>query len=247
MTESTPIESTEQPSDLTVKQVIQYLSDHPTLIAEHTELLNVLEVPHLTGGASLIEHQVQVLQEKNRQLRQQMDEHYQIASDNEKLLKRIHALYLELLERDGLDPLVCHLIERLQNDFKCTQVQVFSEQADSDYLTPLGVEGLELFADLFERDEPICGRLRNDRLSWLFGEDADAVQSVAITAFGQAGHPGLLVLASDDERQFYPGMGTLFLQLLGELVNHRIRTLGGRGSTSSDHDKDCDQVDAVNQ
>lgn len=237
---------TESTSTPTAEQVIQYLNDHPGLIAEHPELLDVLHIPHQTGGASLIEHQVQTLQQKNRQLRQQMDEHYQIASDNEQLLKRIHALYLELIERDGLDPLVCHLIERLQNDFNCSQVQVFSEQVNSDYLTPLGSEGLELFDDLFERNEPHCGRLRRDRLNWLFAEDADAVQSVAITAFGQAGHRGLLVLASDDERQFYPGMGTLFLKLLGELVNHRICTLeDGHGAASDPNSND--QADAVNQ
>jgi len=36
--------------------------------------------------------------------------------------------------------------------------------------------------------------------------------------YGGAGSGGLLALASEDEKRFYPGMGTMYLERLADLV-----------------------------
>jgi uncharacterized protein YigA (DUF484 family) len=52
-----------------------------------------------------------------------------------------------------------------------------------------------------------------------FGEDDLPLHSFAYVGLGVQQPFGMLVLASEDERRFYPEMGTVHLQRLGELAS----------------------------
>ena len=65
--------------------------------------------------------------------------------------------------------------------------------------------------------EPYCGKLPDENLVSI-KTNGDA-KSYAITPL-EIGTPiGLLVMASDDEKRFYPEMGTVFVKRIGELVS----------------------------
>jgi len=61
----------------------------------------------------------------------------------------------------------------------------------------------------------MCGRLRADKLEFLFGEFAQDVSSAVVLPFGSAGFLGV---GSADPNRFHPGMGTVFLRQIAELI-----------------------------
>ena len=56
-----------------------------------------------------------------------------------------------------------------------------------------------------------------------FGEAAPHLKSFALVALARDGLPfGVIALASEDPKRFYPEMGTLYLQRIGELLSHAL-------------------------
>jgi len=60
-----------------------------------------------------------------------------------------------------------------------------------------------------------------DSINW-FGQEQPAIQSFAYVKLAAENFNGLMVLASEDEERFYPEMGTLYLQRLGDIASAAI-------------------------
>ena len=83
--------------------VSSYLSQNPDFLEKQPSLLKHLELNHASGPAiSLIERQVQYLRQQNEALEQQHNQLIQVASDNEKLMHRLHQLTLELMSMSDM-------------------------------------------------------------------------------------------------------------------------------------------------
>jgi uncharacterized protein YigA (DUF484 family) len=69
--------------------------------------------------------------------------------------------------------------------------------------------------------QPVCGALAVNEASDWFGEVSPHLRAFACIPLhpAPAAAPvGLLVLASEEAKRFYPGMGTLYLERLGQLI-----------------------------
>jgi hypothetical protein len=84
---------------------------------------------------------------------------------------------------------------------------------------------LSMFADVRTRGEPLCGRLRPEKLDFLFGELAAEVASTVVLPIGEAGFLGI---GSADPNRFHPGMGTVFLRQIGELIGTAMLAAAAR-------------------
>src|SRR5690606_37595308 len=73
--------------------------------------------------------------------------------------------------------------------------------------------------------EPLCGRLHPDKHALLYAARSDEVQSSALLALEGT---GLVAVGSADPNRFYPGMGTLFLRMMGEAFEGALRRFDGR-------------------
>ena len=83
---------------------------------------------------------------------------------------------------------------------------------------PHGDARLAPFRDCLTESEPICGRLNPDKMQVLFGDEQE---SVAVGRPDSACRGvGLIAVGSRDGNRFFPGMGTLFLRLMGEAFSH---------------------------
>ncbi|MCP4042339.1 MAG: DUF484 family protein, partial [Gammaproteobacteria bacterium] len=103
--------------------MVEYLQNHPDFLMAHPELLGQLELSHSCGNAvSLIEHQVAVLKDQNRQLRQKLQGLIDNARENEKLNQRLHRLTLELLVCEDIDQVFTVLYDSLREDFSADKV-----------------------------------------------------------------------------------------------------------------------------
>lgn len=210
---------------LSAATVAAWLTDHPDFLADHPELLERLRIPHATDGTSLIEHQVSVLQDKVAELKGRLQQYRETAARNESLLASIHSVQLEMLQAGSVNELLSGLQRRLEQEFRCQHVSLglFDPEGLTDHAIVVSLaepSARELFSELAGSDEPVCGRLRRERLVKLFGDRADAVQSAAVATLDRQVLLGLLALGSTDPDKFYPGMGTLFLSLLSQTLGH---------------------------
>lgn len=207
---------------------IEYLKSHPDFFSHHAALMADLTVPHASGSAvSLIERQVDILRDQNRQQKAQLAELIDIARDNEKSNLKIHKLTLSLLDCQEIDACEVVLDEHLGNEFSvdALSLKLFSEpQADQpEHLfvksgTTLAVE-LEKLLNL---RKPMCGFFKTLPLEELFEEKAESIASLAVLPlFVEKNNCfGALVLGSNNIRRFNADMGTVFLERLAETLSH---------------------------
>ncbi|MEJ2534840.1 MAG: DUF484 family protein [Gammaproteobacteria bacterium] len=216
-----------QEGRLTPEIVAEYLVDNPDFLLEHPKVLTQLQLPHESGNAvSLIERQVDQLRGQNRKLGKQLNQLIRVATDNEALMHRLHDLTLELMLIDDLGAFFDRLTEVLMEEFEADilNITLVEREVACDAATPLHTvdrEDAELkqFAAHLEKGETVCGRLNRNKLDFLFRGRAQWVQSTALVPLGDA---GLMAIGSSDPARFYPGMGTLFLDLLARVITRRL-------------------------
>lgn len=209
---------------LSAEAVADYLIAHPDFFQEQRKLLTRLSIPHPAGGAvSLVERQVEILRQENRQFEQRLVDWMEIARDNDSLLARLHALSVALLAVPERPRRIALLAERLRSDFGAAAVILLLPAAAAgeeaagvrriDAENPLP-EGLE---DIVRAGRPVCHALSDERRTRLFGSDS-LPASAAFVPLGGATTGGLLVLASADAEHFRPGLDVTYLARLGEIA-----------------------------
>ena len=207
--------------------VSRYLRQNPDFLEQEPSLLKHLELSHASGPAvSLIEKQVQTLRQQNEMLEQKLNQLIQVASDNEKLMHRVHSLTLELMTMGDLPSFFDRLSEALLEEFKADilNITLFNMKVKAGPKTPMfhikrKDPEMQQFQDHLEKGVSICGRLNRNKRDYLFGTRAQWVQSTVLVPMGE---DGMLAVGSSDPARFYPGMGTLFLDLLAQVVISRL-------------------------
>lgn len=212
-------------TSLTDEQVDAFLRAHPDFFERHVSLLAILKLPHPTGGAvSLIERQVSLLREKNRQLDRKLMDLVQVARENEHLSSRLHHLALGLMDADSLDAVLATVQEQLRGEFRAdfAAIRVLGDPEHAGYFADPADPALASFEELFKNRRPACGRLPKQQLQFLFGEQAEEVTSAVAVPLAGESRLGILGLGAREPSRFHPGMGTLFLGYLGELISKAI-------------------------
>jgi len=70
---------------------------------------------------------------------------------------------------------------------------------------------------------PYCGHHAVYESQAWFGEAAPHLKSFALVSLAHEGHAfGVVALASEDPKRFYPEMGTLYLARIGSLMSHAL-------------------------
>jgi len=209
-------------------ELAAYLRAHPDFFERHPDLLAALKVPHPCGSAvSLIERQLHALREQNRQLRKKLTELVDVARDNDRICKQTQRLALMLIETNELDEILYGIKALLRDEFNAefstlrllTQHPASTLSSELESLTP---PALGLFDALLRAQSPRCGALTPVQAEVLFGEAAAEVVSAALVPLQGAAWQGLLALGSRNSQRFQPGMGTLFLRHMGELISHAL-------------------------
>ena len=202
-------------------EVAAWLRRHPSFLQQFPDLAVSMVVPREQGpAASLASYQLDVLRDKNRELGRRLHELSANAEANERLAVRTHQLTLSLLRQASAADTVRAMVASLSEDFQGDLVRVvlFAPVAGLVALEWLQViDGadprLAPFRDALAEGEPICGRLHPDKNALLYGDRVGEVQSSALLPLPGA---GLLAVGSHEPNRFFPGMGTLFLRMMGE-------------------------------
>lgn len=202
-------------------EVAAWLRRHPAFLQQFPDLALTLMVPRQDGpAASLASYQLEILRDKNRELNRRLHELFGNAQDNERLAVRTHQLTLALMRQDSRAGTWRAMAASLAEDFAGDLVRLVAFEPvegaeDADWLQVIAADSPRLagFQDILANGEPVCGRLHPDKNALLYGMRADEVQSSALLALPGT---GLVAVGSRDPNRFFPGMGTLFLRMMGE-------------------------------
>jgi hypothetical protein len=206
--------------------VARYLEENPDYFERRPQLLTRLSLNHETGGraVSLIERQVQALRGQDEATQRQLRELVTIARENDVLGQRLHRFALALIEAPGPEEALDTTIELLRTDFHLDAVAVRLAAAApragtrAEYVAADDAHLMTLLEQL-PAGKPVCGGKYEDALSaFLFGDGHRDIRSSALIPLGAHPARGVLALGSHDPHRFHPGMGTVVLTRLGELL-----------------------------
>lgn len=202
-------------------EVAAWLRRHPTFLKQFPDLALTMVVPRDDGPtASLASYQLEVLRDKNRELSRRLADLGANAQINERLAVRTHQLTLALMRQTSAADTLRAMAASLEEDFAGDLVRIVSfddvpEPAEAPWLQVIAKDDAKLapFHDCLQDGEPICGRLQQEKNDVLYGERVNEVSSTALLPLPGV---GLIAVGSYDPNRFYPGMGTLFLRMMGE-------------------------------
>jgi uncharacterized protein YigA (DUF484 family) len=211
---------------LTAEQVAEFLKQNPGFFENHVDVLMNLQIPHPHGGraVSIGERQLIALREKSKLLEDKLHELIQFGEENDAASEKVHRLACRLIEAQGLDAALDTLYLDLLDHFAVPHVAVrlwnVAEASEAREFSPVAAEIREF---VLQMAAPYCGHHPvYESQSW-FGEAAPHLKSFAMIGLRREGTTfGVVALASEDPKRFYPEMGTLYLARIGELVSHAL-------------------------
>jgi len=197
--------------------VVMYLQDNPKFFEANLETLLLLSLPHPHGGRtiSLGERQMLALRDKNKDLEKNLHNMIEFARENEILQGKVHDFIIALFAARDLNTLL-EMIPHLMQD-------IFAVPHTALRLWQIAPPSAELLAFTDEHTQPVCMHQNVHGTAEWFGESAAQLHSFAYLPL-RAGSVsvGLLIVASEDKKRFYPEMGTVFLQRLAEAVESAL-------------------------
>lgn len=214
------------------KTIADYLRIHPDFFSRHTQLLSTLKIPHHAGDAiSLVEYQVTALREQKKRLERELKNLITVARDNDQLSKYMHRLTVALMETATLDDIVQVIQESLRNDFNADAValHLFIENLDDSSSLPENIvserndPSISEFEKILKESKPVCGKFRQSQIEFLFDSQHEEIKSAALIPVSGTTYAGILAIASHDKDRYHTGMGTLFLQYIGDLLSCTLR------------------------
>jgi uncharacterized protein len=219
---------------LTADQVAEFLRQNPGFFENHVDILMTLQIPHPHGGraVSIGERQLVAVREKAKMLEDKLRELIQFGEENDAVGEKVHRLSCRLIDAPSLDAALDTLYLDLLDHFAVPHVavrlwNVAEENPETKEFAPVAAEMREFVQKMAV---PYCGHHAvYENQSW-FGEAAPHLKSFALVALRQPSSApagggmdfGVVALASEDPKRFYPEMGTLYLARMGELLSHAL-------------------------
>ena len=225
---------------ITEDDIANFLVNTPDFLERHAELLAAVKLtsPHGQRAVSLQERQAEMLREKIRALEMRTMDMMRHGTENEVLIERMQRWVKTLLMTTNARDLPHTIADHIQHDFMVPQVAIRVWDVNESFkVEPFAVgviDAIKEFATTLTT--PYVG-VNNafDAVQWL--PEPDAAQSVAFIALRATrvedttqtavAQPviGLLVLASPDAQRYHEGMGTAFLERLGDLASAALSHL----------------------
>lgn len=204
---------------MTNDEVANYLQANPEFFEIYADMLAQIDLTHPQDGRAipLSERQLMQLRERNRVLEVKLRELLSFGEENDTISKRLHYTTLALIRAGSLEDVLHGLYMNLREGFSVPHVALRLWGAENRDLPEFDAvsEGTRVFAESLS--VPYCShKPMFDSLAW-FGNPGAELRSFAYVALRENGTNGLLALASEDTKRFFPEMGTLYLQRLGEL------------------------------
>jgi hypothetical protein len=210
---------------MTDADVAQYLEEHPEFLDAHVDILAKIRIPDPHDGRAIpiAERQMAQLRERNHILEEKLAELIAFGEENDAIGERMHRVTLALIAAPGLDDVLGIFYYHLREDFTVPHIAIRIWSLDNapqrDEFAQVSEEVLAFTNSL---TSPYCtAHAMFESTDW-FAQTEPPIQSFAYVKLAGEKFSGLMVLASEDEERFYPEMGTLYLQRLGDIASAAI-------------------------
>ncbi len=203
-----------------------WLKQHPEFFEAHSDLLAEINLPHPHGthAVSLSERQLQTLRDKNRALESRMNELISYAGANDNTSGKVHRLAVNLMGTRSLSAVLDVVTRQLKEDFAVPHSAIrlwgFAQNDGRVEFSPVQDELRDFVAQM---ETPHCGHHAVYETARWFDDVAPGLRSFAMMPLRDSVTYGVLLLASPDEKRFYPDMGTFYLNRIAELVGAALR------------------------
>lgn len=215
------------------QEIAAYLKCHPEFFEQYAELISQIHIPspHGNNAISITERQLITLREKVRVLETKLAQLIALGEENEAISAKVHRLGVALQRATDLPSVMGALYSHLGGDFSVPHVAVRLWGLDGGQGTEFSAveTSIKVFAGALK--QPYCGAAAGqEAVAWL-GDAAAHVRSVAQIPLHDPGPDGrcfgLLLLGSEEAHRFYAGMGTLFLQRIGDMASAALARVAG--------------------
>lgn len=228
---------TEHP--ITEDDIANFLANTPDFFERHAELLASVQLSsgHGNRAVSLQERQAGMLRDKIKGLETKVVEMIRHGQDNVLIADKMQRWTRKLLQTAQARELPGTMVEGITTEFQIPQaaIKVWGVNgifSDESFATGVS-EDAQTFASSLTT--PYCGVNSGfESVNWL-PEPAMALSIALIPLRAAAGAQasGLLVLASPDPERFHSGMGTDFLERLGELAGAALSRLRAQQTSTA--------------
>jgi uncharacterized protein len=211
----------------TPEQVAEFLRQNPGFFENHVDILMNLQIPHPHGGraVSIGERQLVAVREKSKILEEKLHELISFGEENDAVSEKVHRLACRLMDAPSLDAVLDTLYLDLLDHFAVPHVAVrlWKVAEENPDTKEFGTVAEEMRQFVEQMTAPYCGHHAvYESQSW-FGEAAPHLKSFALVKLARDGVVfGVIALASEDAKRFYPEMGTLYLSRIGGLMSHAL-------------------------
>lgn len=206
-------------NEINAEEVAHYLHNHPEFFDAYTDVLALMTLPdpHTGRAISITEKQLFTLRDKVRTLEAKLAELITFGNENDVISTKVHNLAVALLGAQDEDTLVHLINEHLREAFLVPHVALRVWNLPNSLLVA-GTETIQSFAASLK--SPLCGSASEQESVTWFGEAAAHLRSMAQVPLRDARGAcfGLLVMASEEAHRFYPALGTLYLERIGEMI-----------------------------
>ncbi|AJP49305.1 hypothetical protein PG1C_00255 [Rugosibacter aromaticivorans] len=220
---------------MSAEAVARYLHDHPEFFDAYTDVLALMTLPdpHTGRAISITEKQLFTLRDKVRTLEAKLAELITFGNENDAISSKVHDLAVALIAAQDEATMVRVIYSHLGGAFSVPHVALRVWNMPSSLLDAV-TDTTKIFAAGLKR--PLCGpAAEQESVTW-FGEAAAHLRSMAQVPLRDAHGAcfGLLVMASEEAHRFYPALGTLYLERIGDMASAALqRVLGASPSAPS--------------
>lgn len=204
------------------EEVARYLHDHPEFFDQYAEMLTLVTLPdpHSGRAISITEKQLFNLREKVRTLEAKLVELIGFGEENDSISDKVHGLAVALIAANDHAGVVRALYSHLGGAFAVPHVGMRLWGVGAGGGAECDRVSGDLMAFAAGLDKPYCGPVAGQEALGWFGSAGAELRSMAQVPLREAGGLsfGLLVMASEEPTRFYPELGTLYLERIGEMA-----------------------------
>lgn len=208
---------------MNAEDVANYLQEHPEFFNAYADVLALMTLPdpHTGRAISITEKQILTMRDKVRALESQLADLMAFGRENDTISDKVHALAVALIAATDEAGIMRVLYSHLDGAFAVPHValRLWSGVAEDSSLFVTASDPACVAAMALQK--PYCGTADGQAaLAWFDGAAAQLRSMVQVPLRDAGGLCiGLLVMASEDAHRFYPELGTLYLERIGDLAS----------------------------
>lgn len=153
-----------------------------------------------------------------------------VARDNDRLTLRVHQLTLALIDTKSVDNVIDTLNVIFKKEFHADNIKVYlfsdpslSVEQHLNAVIDMDEQISSQFENFFKANRPLCGRLKQQQLDFLFKDQAESIGSAVLMPLGPHGKLGMIAIGSQDHQRFHSSMGTVYLSQMAEIISHTLK------------------------